>query len=85
MVPAGRPTAGTMFAALYGELVPHAWRDPESEHDTDSLFYHRSIAMGWFDDRSAGVASRTACSARQGCGAGTTPGGTPLSPLPERD
>ncbi len=46
--------AGTMFAALYGELVPHAWRDPESEHDAYSLFYHRSLAMGWLDDRGAG-------------------------------
>ncbi|MGP3925954.1 hypothetical protein [Streptomyces sp. 8N616] len=41
-----------MFAALYGELVPHAWRDPEL--DAYSLFYHRSLAMGWLDDRSAG-------------------------------
>jgi hypothetical protein len=53
MVPA-RPTAGTMFAALYGELVAHPWRDPGAEHDAYSLFYHRSIAMGWLDDRSAG-------------------------------
>lgn len=52
MVPAARRTAGTMFAALYGELVPHAWRDPEL--DAYSLFYHRSLAMGWLDDRSAG-------------------------------
>lgn len=43
-----------MFAALYGELVPHAWRGPEPEHDAYSLFYHRSLAMGWLDDRSAG-------------------------------
>jgi hypothetical protein len=43
-----------MFAALYGELVPHAWRDPESGHDAYSLFYHRSLAMGWLDDRAAG-------------------------------
>jgi hypothetical protein len=42
-----------MFAALYGDLVPHAWRDPESEHDAYQLFYQRSIAMGWLDDRSA--------------------------------
>lgn len=41
-----------MFAALYGELTPHAWRDPELE--AHSLFYHRSLAMGWLDDRSAG-------------------------------
>lgn len=55
MVPASRRTAGTMFAALYGELVPHAWHDPESEHDACSLFYQRSLAMGWLDDRATGV------------------------------
>jgi hypothetical protein len=54
VAPGARRTAGTMFAALYGELVSHAWRDPESELDAYSLFYHRSIAMGWLDDRSAG-------------------------------
>lgn len=53
MVPAPR-TAGTMFAALYGELVPHAWRGAEPEHDAYSLFYQRSLAMGWLDD-SAGA------------------------------
>ena len=57
LVPAARRAAGTMFAALYGELVPHTWRDPESEHDAYSLFYHRSIAMGWLDDRAAGGGS----------------------------
>jgi hypothetical protein len=57
LVPGSRRTAGTMFAALYGELVPHVWRDPESEHDAYSLFYHRSVAMGWLDDRSAGGGS----------------------------
>ncbi|MCM3920446.1 hypothetical protein ND748_01930 [Frankia sp. AiPs1] len=54
VVPGIRRAAGTMFAALYGELVPHAWRDPGSELDAYSLFYHRSIAMGWLDDTSAG-------------------------------
>ncbi|MFE7245676.1 hypothetical protein [Streptomyces sp. NPDC057580] len=43
-----------MFAALYGELVPHDWRGPEPEGDAYSLFHQRSIAMGWLDDRSAG-------------------------------
>jgi hypothetical protein len=55
MDPAGRRSAGTMFAALYGELVPHAWRDRDSEHDGYSLFHQRSLAMGWLDDRAAGV------------------------------
>jgi hypothetical protein len=54
VVPGARRTAGTMFAALYGELVPHAWRDPDSELDAYPLFHQRSIAMGWLDDRSAG-------------------------------
>lgn len=52
VVPGARRTAGTMFAALYGELVPHVWCDPELA--AHSLFYHRSLAMGWLDDRSAG-------------------------------
>ncbi|TWE14171.1 hypothetical protein [Prauserella muralis] len=52
MVPAASRTAGTMFAALYGELVPHAGHDPE--HDAYQLFYQRSLAMGWLDDSSAG-------------------------------
>ncbi|GGZ45155.1 hypothetical protein GCM10010387_44560 [Streptomyces inusitatus] len=43
-----------MFAALYGELVPHGWHRPEPEEDAYSLFHQRSIAMGWLDDRSAG-------------------------------
>jgi len=53
MVPGVHRTAGTMFAALYGELVPHPWRAPAP--DADGLFYHRSLAMGWLDDRSTGL------------------------------
>lgn len=34
-----------MFAALYGELTPHPWRDPDL--DAYFLFHHRSVAMGW--------------------------------------
>ncbi|MFB6842699.1 hypothetical protein [Streptomyces sp. NPDC056361] len=51
IAPTARPTAGTMFAALYGELIPHAWHDPASEHDAYQLFHQRSLAMGWLDDR----------------------------------
>ena len=54
IAPGSRRTAGTMFAALYGDLVPHAWRAPGSEHDAYQLFYQRSVAMGWLDDRGAG-------------------------------
>lgn len=43
-----------MFAALYGELVPHVWRDPDSQHDAYQMFHSRSLAMGWLDDRAAG-------------------------------
>ncbi|MEU4066499.1 hypothetical protein AB0F25_29635 [Streptomyces wedmorensis] len=51
IAPTARPTAGTMFAALYGELIPHAWHYPASEHDAYQLFHQRSLAMGWLDDR----------------------------------
>ncbi|MGW6392542.1 hypothetical protein ACWFR1_18990 [Streptomyces sp. NPDC055103] len=63
IAPTARPTAGTMFAALYGELVPHAWRDPASEHDAYQLFHQRSLAMGWLDDR-AGAGERSASDGR---------------------
>lgn len=53
--PSAPRTAGTLFAALYGELVPHAWRGPEPEHDAYSLFYQRSLAMGWLDDTATGA------------------------------
>ncbi|MEU1372297.1 hypothetical protein ABZ442_01365 [Streptomyces triculaminicus] len=57
VVPAVRRTAGTMFAALHGELIAHAWGDPGFEYDAYSLFHQRSLAMGWLDDRSAGGGS----------------------------
>ncbi|HEX6470461.1 MAG TPA: hypothetical protein VF069_15295 [Streptosporangiaceae bacterium] len=38
----------TMFAALYGELTAHPWRDPQAaSSDAYSLFVARSSAMGW--------------------------------------
>lgn len=54
VVPASPRSAGTMFAALYGTLAAPPWRDAESVPDAHSMFYHRSVAMGWLDDRSAG-------------------------------
>lgn len=55
-----------MFAALYGELTPHPWRDPDNDQDAYILFYDRSLAMGWLDDigvtvrqTAAGVEERT--------------------------
>ncbi|WP_043677185.1 hypothetical protein [Streptomyces xylophagus] len=52
IAPTTPPTAGTLFAALYGELTPHAWHDPE--HDAYQLFYQRSLAMGWLEEQTAG-------------------------------
>jgi hypothetical protein len=52
MAPAVLRAAGTMFAALYGKLTPHAWREPD--HDAYGLFHQRSLAMGWLDDRPSG-------------------------------
>lgn len=47
----------TMFAALYGELVLHPWRDPvAAESDAYSLFYARSSALGWLVDAAASAA-----------------------------
>ncbi|MGY1498111.1 hypothetical protein ACW4TU_16170 [Streptomyces sp. QTS52] len=55
IAPGARRTTGTMFAALHGELVPHAWRYPGSEHDAYQLFHQHSLAMGWLDDTGAGA------------------------------
>ncbi|MEU3749795.1 MULTISPECIES: hypothetical protein [Streptomyces] len=55
IAPTARRTAGTMFAALYGEMIPHSCHDPESEHDAYQLFHQRSLAMGWLDDRASAV------------------------------
>jgi hypothetical protein len=46
-----------MFAALYGTLVRHPWRGPESEGDAYSLFYQRSLAMEWLDGVGSGRAT----------------------------
>jgi len=54
IAPTARPTAGTMFAALYGELVPYAWHVLDSEHDAYQLFHQRSLAMGWLEQQTAG-------------------------------
>lgn len=55
----GRP-AGTMFAALYGELTLHPWRDPAAaSEDMYSLFHDRSLAMGWLSDVGGLVEFRT--------------------------
>lgn len=61
--PAGYGTAGPMFAAFHGELAPHPWRAPESEHDAYQLFYQRSVAMGWLDDQSSAAGDERAATA----------------------
>lgn len=38
-----------MFAAVYGELTTHKWRDTHARSDAYSLFLQRSLAMGWHD------------------------------------
>lgn len=55
--PTTRRTAGTMFAALYGKLVPHPWRGPDPDGDAYSLFYQRSLAMGWLHGPDSDPAS----------------------------
>ncbi|MGW8375205.1 hypothetical protein [Streptomyces sp. ODS28] len=52
--PGSRPTTGTLFAALYGELAPHPWRGHDSEHDAYQLFHQYALAMGWLDDGDGG-------------------------------
>lgn len=59
IAPTTPPAAGTLFAALYGELTPHAWHDPDSEHDAYQLFHRRSLAMGWLEDRAVMTSKRT--------------------------
>ncbi|KWW97422.1 hypothetical protein TH66_17310 [Carbonactinospora thermoautotrophica] len=55
LAPGARSPAGTMFAALYGELAPHPWRDPDTAQDAYFLFHTRSLAMGWLDDITTAV------------------------------
>jgi hypothetical protein len=54
-----------MFAALYGKLVPYHWRGRDPDSDAYSLFYQRSLAMGWLDGLSAGA---TAAGGKVGAG-----------------
>lgn len=54
LVEGARGFAGTLFAALYGELVPHAWLAPDSDRDLYRVFYERSAAMGWLHDTGPG-------------------------------
>lgn len=53
--PGSSGVLGTLFAALYGELTPHPWRDPENDRDVYIRFHDRSRAMGWLDDRAVSI------------------------------
>jgi hypothetical protein len=44
-----RGVAGTLFAALYGELTPRPDRVPETDRDPYIQFHDRARAMGWLD------------------------------------
>ena len=50
LAPGVRRPVGTLFAALYGDLTPHPWRDPDAGQDAYFLFYHRCVAMGWLGE-----------------------------------
>ncbi len=58
LAPGARRPVGTMFAALYGELARHPWRDPDTAQDAYLLFHRRALAMGWLDDRAIAVQKR---------------------------
>ncbi|GAB3660025.1 hypothetical protein GCM10027589_21470 [Actinocorallia lasiicapitis] len=49
--------AGHLFAALHGEFVPHGWRDAAATEDAYSLFYKRSLALGWLTDARHGASA----------------------------
>ncbi|MER7892721.1 hypothetical protein ABTX15_23155 [Micromonospora sp. NPDC094482] len=55
VAPGARRSAGVGFAALYGELARHPWRQPDADQDPYFLFYTSSLAMGWLDDIGATV------------------------------
>lgn len=55
VAPGSRGHVEAMFAAVYGELVPHPWADPDSAQDEYFLFYDRSLAMGWLSDVDATI------------------------------
>ncbi|WP_210189277.1 hypothetical protein [Saccharomonospora piscinae] len=42
-----------LFAALYGQLAPHPWRDPADDRDAYVYFHERSLALGWLSDVGA--------------------------------
>lgn len=49
LAPGSRGVAGTLFAALYGELTPHPDRVPGTDRDPYIQFHDRAQAMGWLD------------------------------------
>lgn len=57
MQPQRHLEAATLFAALFGELIPHPIRADlgDSSQDAYSLFYARSSAMGWLTPATEGA------------------------------
>lgn len=49
LAPGSRGTAGTLFAALHGELTPRPDRTPGTDRDPYIQFHDRARAMGWLD------------------------------------
>ncbi|GHF63208.1 hypothetical protein FHX82_003029 [Amycolatopsis bartoniae] len=50
-----RRAGGTLFAALYGQLLPHPGNNPDPDRDVYIRFHDRALAMGWLDDGVAGL------------------------------
>ncbi|MEU4801708.1 hypothetical protein [Actinosynnema sp. NPDC023587] len=49
LVQGSRGVAGTLYAALYGELTPRPDRAPDTDRDPYIQFHDRAQAMGWLD------------------------------------
>ncbi|SEF35978.1 hypothetical protein SAMN05421837_109135 [Amycolatopsis pretoriensis] len=49
LAPGSRGIAGTLFAALHGELTPRPDRLPDTDRDPCIQFHDRARAMGWLD------------------------------------
>ncbi|MBP2338724.1 hypothetical protein JOF41_004902 [Saccharothrix coeruleofusca] len=49
LAPGSHGVAGTLFAALYGELTPRPDRVPDTDRDPYGQFHDRALAMGWLD------------------------------------
>lgn len=50
VVQGSRGMAGTLFAAIYGELTPRPDREPVTDRDPYIQFHDRARVMGWLDN-----------------------------------